>query len=379
MASIEKRTRDGKVRWYARYRDPTGQQRTKTFDRKVDAERYLTATESSKMMGSYVDPAMARLTVGALSEQWLAGQQHLKPSTRERYAGILRSRITPRWGTTKLADVTHGDVQTWVSAMAVASAPATVRKTYNVLSLVLSLAVADGRLSRNPAVDVKLPRVVDGERRYLSHDEVRRVAAHAGPYRLIVLFLAYTGVRFGELAALEVGRLDLLRRRATISHAVTEVNSRLEWGTPKGHQRRDVPIPRFLVDDLVAHVAGRASDDLVFPGVTGVPLRVRVFRGPFDRAVEAAGLPKMHPHEMRHTAASLAIASGANVKVVQQMLGHKSATLTLDLYGHLFPDQLDDVADRLDAAARASADVYPLCTEAEIVDFPQASRKAAGQ
>jgi integrase len=74
----------------------------------------------------------------------------------------------------------------------------------------------------------------------------------------------------------------------------------------------------------------------------------------FAPACEATGLGTLHPHELRHTAASLAIASGANVKVVQSMLGHKSATLTLDLYGHLFADQLDVVADALDAAARAA-------------------------
>jgi integrase len=80
------------------------------------------------------------------------------------------------------------------------------------------------------------------------------------------------------------------------------------------------------------------------------------------------GMPGLHPHELRHTAASLAIASGADVKLVQGMLGHKSATMTLDQYGHLFDDRLKDVADRLDAAARA-ADMYPLCTGPEIVDL----------
>jgi hypothetical protein len=79
-------------------------------------------------------------------------------------------------------------------------------------------------------------------------------------------------------------------------------------------------------------------------------------------------MPGLHPHELRHTAASLAIASGADVKLVQRMLGHKSATMTLGQYGHLFDDRLNDVADRLDAAARA-ADVYPSCTRAEIVDL----------
>ncbi len=91
----------------------------------------------------------------------------------------------------------------------------------------------------------------------------------------------------------------------------------------------------------------------MFAGVrSGGALRVRVFRrAAFDRAAAAIQLEGLHPHELRHTAASLAIASGANVKVVQQMLGHKSATMTLDLYGHLFGDQLDEVAERMDAAA----------------------------
>ncbi|MGD9990478.1 tyrosine-type recombinase/integrase [Pseudonocardia sp.] len=83
-------------------------------------------------------------------------------------------------------------------------------------------------------------------------------------------------------------------------------------------------------------------------------LRVRNFRrGVFDAAVSRVGPTGLHPHELRHTAASLAIASGADVKVVQMMLGHKTATMTLDLYGHLFPDRLDDLADPMDSTACA--------------------------
>jgi integrase len=142
------------------------------------------------------------------------------------------------------------------------------------------------------------------------------------------------------------------------------------WGTPKGHERRSVPIPRFLVDDLARHVADRAPGDLVFTGMKGGALRAQVFRhAAFNAAAEAIGAEGLHPHELRHTAASLAIAAGADVKVVQQMLGHKSATMTLDLYGHLFPDRLDEVADALDTAARAIAGVYPLCTEADVVNL----------
>lgn len=369
MASIERRTRNGQVRWYMRYRDPSGAQRTKTFDRKVDADRFLTTVESAKMTGSYIDPAASRLTVGAWAERWLDGQTHLKPSTRERYAGILREHIVPRWGTTRLADVSHSAVQAWVSEVAASRSPATTRKVHRVLSLVLAMAVKDDRLVRNPAARVSLPRVDAAERMYLTHQQVHQLAGECGPHRLVVLFLAYTGVRFGEMAALRVRRLDLMRRRATIAESVTLVRGVQTWGTPKGHERREVPIPRFLVDDLAAHVVGRDPAELVFPAVKGGAMRAQGFqRSVLTKAATSLGLAGLHPHALRHTAASLAIASGANVKVVQQMLGHKSATMTLDLYGHLFADQLDEVADRLDAAARAV--VYPMCTRADVVPLP---------
>lgn len=170
------------------------------------------------------------------------------------------------------------------------------------------------------------------------------------------------------MSALRVGRLDLMRRRATIAESVTEVSKRgLVWGTPKSHERRDVPVPRFMVDELAVHIAGRSADELVFPAPQGGTLRVRNFRRvALDPAADAIGVPELHPHALRHTAASLAIASGADVKVVQQMLGHKSATMTLDLYGHLMGDRLDVVADAMDAARTAAltrrAVAYPLPT-----------------
>ena len=202
--------------------------------------------------------------------------------------------------------------------------------------------------------------------------------------RLVVLFLAYTGVRFGELAALRVGRLDLTRRRATIAESVTVVPGRGQvWGTPKSHERREVPIPRFLVDDLAEHVRGKSRDDLVFPGVrSGAAMRAAVFqRAGFDQAARVIGVPGLHPHELRHTAASLAIASGANVKVVQQMLGHRSATVTLDQYGHLFGDDLDSVADRLDAHARTARGLLAdyLRTGGQLIKLPSDTEGATAQ
>jgi integrase len=346
-------------------------------------QRFLTAVESEKLRGDYIDPARSTVTVGELARQWLASKVNLKPSTAERYRVTIRVQIEPRWGSTRLADVTHSTVQTWVGELADTLSAASVQKAHRVLSLILASAVRDGRLNRNPAADVSLPRVVRREHLYLTHEQVAALADLCDPYRLPVLFLSYTGVRFGELAALRVGRLDLMRRRATIAESVAEVGGRgLVWGTPKGHERRDVPIPRFLVDELAAHVAGRSADDMVFPTVQGGTLRVRAFRrAGLDDAAAAIGVPSLHPHALRHTAASLAIASGADVKVVQQMLGHKSATMTLDLYGHLMSDRLDVVAEALDAARAAALTrgvAYPL-PRAQVVPLAPARQVATGQ
>jgi integrase len=143
-----------------------------------------------------------------------------------------------------------------------------------------------------------------------------------------------------------------------------------------------VSVPRFIAEDLGRHVNGRAQDDLVFTSPQGEVLRAGNFRRDvFEPAVRQVDLVGLVPHGLRHTAASLAIASGADVKVVQQMLGHKSATMTLDLYGHLFGDRLDEVADALDAAARASRESSAdfLRTKPKLIKLPDRSEIARGQ
>jgi integrase len=370
VASIEKRATVGGHSWYARYRTPDGTQRSKTFRRKVDAERFLTEAESSKHRGTFVDPRRASLTVGAWADGWLAAQADLAPKTRERYEGILSRHIRPRWGKVPLSLVTHAEVQRWLTGLELA--PASVRKVHRVLSMVLAYAVKDGRLAVNPAAGVSLPRVRHAEKRFLTHQQVFELADACGPqYRLVVLFLAYTGLRWGEMAALRVSRIDFLRRRALVSESVTPVNGVMTFGPTKGHERREVPLPRFLLEDLAEQVKGKKPHDLVFTGPRGAAMRYPVFqRAALNQACEQLDIPRLTPHELRHTAASLAIASGADIKVVQQMLGHKSATMTLDQYGHLFPDRLDVVADAMDAARTvALADVYKSCIEAEVLEL----------
>jgi integrase len=354
VSHIEKR---GPKKYRARYRDPlTGKERSHTFDREGDAKKFLTTVDGSKQTGSYIDPQRARVTIGAWATEWRNGRVHLKPSTLASYDSLLTTCVLPKWETVPLARVTNSAITTWVAALRADGLSASrVRQAYHLFSSMLDAAVRDRRIATNPAAGTKLPRLPSKARRYLDHNQLADLAHECGPHETLVLLLGYSGLRWGEAAALRVKHIDTMRGRLDITEAMTEVNGRIVFGTPKSHQTRSVPVPAFLRDRLAQQIAGKGPEDLAFPAARGGVLRVGSFRrGWFNAAATAVGLDGLVPHELRHTAASIAIASGASVKGVQAMLGHASATLTLDRYGHLFGDTLDAVAERIDAAARAA-------------------------
>ena len=361
MASVEKRLRDGRTAWLALWRGPDGKQHKKTFRRRVDAERHLISVESGILVGTYVDPALATVTVGEWSRQWLGGQVQLNPSTLRRYEGLLRVQVLQNWERVPLSAVAHADVAAWaVSLSSEGLAGSTVRQAHRVLWRVLSLAVRDGRLPRNPAAGVPLPRARRSEKRFLSHKQFATLANACEGYGIVVRTLAHCGLRYGELAALRVGRVDLVRQRLTIAEWVTEVDDLAVFGTPKNDQVRSVPVPTSRMDQLAGLTEGKSRQDLVFTSPEGGPLRLmNCRRRVFDPAAASVGLSGLTPHELRHTAASLAISASANVKAVQRLLGHASAAITLDIYSGLFDADLDAVAERLDAAAV----VPPPCPE----------------
>jgi hypothetical protein len=199
---------------------------------------------------------------------------------------------------------------------------------------------------------------VIARKRFLTAAEVAALADASGRYRELVYVLAYCGLRLGEVAGLRVGDVDLTRRRLRVERSVSDVDGRLVATTPKTHHAREVPVPAFVAAMLPDIMVGRAADDPLFTGPGGGLLRGNNFRRRFfDRAAATAGLPGVTPHDLRHTAASLAVSAGANVKAVQRMLGHASAAMTLDVYAGLFGDDLDAVADRLDATGRAATRV----------------------
>lgn len=225
-----------------------------------------------------------------------------------------------------------------------------------VLRSILADAVSDSLLARNQAAGVKLPHRTRKRPAYLTHEQVGGLAAKAGEYQGLVLLLAYTGARWGEAISLRLRDLDMLRRRVTISENAVQVGSLIVVGTPKAHKQRNFPLPEFLLPYLARQCEGKGREDLVFPRDGGRrPKRPHPVSGWFAKAVSQSGIPRITPHDLRHTAASLAVSAAANVKAVQKMLGHASAAMTLDLYADLFDDDLEAVATALhDARVRES-------------------------
>jgi integrase len=330
-----------------------GRERQKTFATKAKASAWERSQRTDVQRGEYVDERRGHVTMEQWSRTWLASQGHLAPKTMTKYAGIAANHIVPRWGQRRLGSLTHSEVQEWVSSLTPAYSAAAVRYMHRVLSLMLDLAERDNRVRTNVAAGVKLPRFVRRQHRYLSDHQVDALVDGLDQRdRLIVYVLAYCGLRWGEMAALSVGSFNPLKRRLAVDRAMIEVSGHMMFGLPKDYERREVPVPKFLVEPLVAYCAGRGQEEVLFPTSAGTCLRVGNWRRDvFDQAVIDAGLPQgLTPHELRHTAASLAVKSGANVKAVQAMLGHAKASMTLDVYTDLFPDDLDEVAEAMDTA-----------------------------
>lgn len=361
-------TAAGKKFYRISYRRPDHSQTTERgFRTKRDAELRLAELEISKSRGEYVDPATAHVTVSTLAVQWLAQREGvLKPSSLRPLMSAWSKHVEPTWGARTVGSIRHSEVQNWVSGLDGGST--TVRRAHSVLAGILDTAVNDRRLARNVARDVALPvKTKSAPRHYLTHSQVQLLADSAR-YPTLVLFLAYTGLRWGEATALRVRHVDAARRRVSVQENAVLVSFEVHVGTPKSHRSRSVPFPAFLTVPLAETADGKSREELLFgDGVTHVKLPASR-NGWFTVAVRAAQavdptFPRVTPHDLRHTAASLAVQAGAHVKAIQRMLGHASAAMTLDVYADLFDDDLDAVATALDQAKRSAIVVTVLSRE----------------
>lgn len=362
MGSITAYSTSEGRRYRVRYRKPDNSQTDKRgFRTKRDAELFLASVEVTKARGEFIEASASRVKVDELGTAWLRARSTVvKPSYYRTLESAWRTHVLSRWGHRQIGSIRHSEVQDWISELAQTQSASSVLRAHGILASILDAAVRDRRINANPSRDVMLPRKVRKERAYLTHAQVEALAT-ASTKPTLVRFLAYTGVRWGEAAGLRVKHLDLVRRRAQIRDNAVQVGGEMIIGTPKTHASRAVPVPRFLLAELEELTAPRQRDEFVF-GPGDAPLRRTNGRdGWFAKAVQRAAAndplfpAKLSPHDLRHTAASLAVSAGANVKAVQRMLGHASAAMTLDTYSDLFEDDLDVVSDALERAREFAA------------------------
>jgi len=294
MTSIRKAPRS--ARWEVRYRDLAGRQRTETFDRKGDAQARRSALEVSINRGSLVDPTGGRTLLSDWVDEWWATTTNLRPSTRARDESYIRNHVLTRFGTAQLGRITQLDVRAWVADPdGRGLAPATVVKAYQILGKILDAGVDGGLIPTSPCHRVPLPKIERQEMRFLTPEEIGRLAGSIDPrYRAFVLLKAYGGFRLSEMAALRRGRVGhdaehgagrRAGRRGPGPHVLraAEDQCRPPDGAP----------PRQVGDELVEHPARYSEPTetgLVFPGPGGGPLRAGPWRQRFWRPATHRGL-----------------------------------------------------------------------------------------
>jgi len=355
MATIEKyQTVSGATLYRVRYRTPDKRSTQKRgFTTKRDAERFANTVEVSKMSGEYVAPSLGLVTIGGLGPGWLQRQQgHMKPSGYRSYESAWRVHVEPRWATKRIADIRYTDVQAWISELSGRLSASRTTTVFSVLARILDDAVRDRLLASNPARGVRLPRRPPRRNVYLTADQLERLADESGRYRSLVLLLGVGGLRWGEAAALRVSDVNFLRRRIELHRNAVAVGAQFAVGSLKSNKSRAVVLPGFVIDAIAETAKGNGRDELLWPsrsgGYLGPPTTKSWLSGAVARCQQAdPTFPRVTAHDLRHTSASLAIHAGANPKVVQRMLGHASAAMTLDVYADLFDSDLTSVAENV--------------------------------
>ena len=389
------RTAEG--RWRARYVDAEGTRRSVYSSRPGRAGAREAAAKRDEALrraslGIVGDP---RLTVGDLLERWLTDVAAIKlrPSSLERYRGIVRGQLVPALGRVRLSALTPQHVAQAYAELARprevsvshagtrrsetrARSAASLRYAHAVLHGALDQAVAWRLIERNPATGAALPRRNRPEMRPLTPDESRRFLAALceHPHEALFTLAITTGMRQGELLGLRWRDIDWATRRVFIHHTLVRLHGRWWLGEPKtAKSARSIEVTGATLDVLREHrerqvermLKPLTGDDLVFCDPAGEPLWGRhVTTREFGPLLRAAELPPIRFHDLRHTFATLQLMAGTNPKVVSEVLGHKDVAITLDRYSHALPTMQTEAMARLDAVLGRS----PLDRPAEVPD-----------
>lgn len=369
-------------RWVADYTNTSGRRVVERFSTKAEAETWHADRLREKRAGVSVDTRAAqRTTLAMLWPQFrerlvTGGARGGSPSSRktmDNYDRAWKSYIEPRWGTAPLAAIKHEQVIEWIDTMAAVSggpaSQATRQEVGKKFITLLDHAVRKFYLTQNPAKDALqrsdyLPRPKKTKDHiYLTMAQLNSLAEHCTDYEDLILTAGLCGLRWGEVSALQVEDITLGDRPSMrICRAYTDVGGVLQLEGTKNGLERSVPLPRALADMLAQRIAERPPAARVWDAPKGGPIRNSSFvqKGRFVKAKAAAAaaatsaklpaFPDLTFHDLRHTAVSLHISLGSNVKVVQQIAGHADATLTLNTYAGLFDHDRHDSAARVDAA-----------------------------
>ncbi len=356
---IRKRTnKAGDPRYQVRYlvRDITSQsgwiETSSTFATLREAKAFKAERDGEVAIGSRrFDPRLGRTKLAAIWTQFSAAKRPaVSPKTWSGYSQHWELRIGPRFGHIPLEEISRSDVQNFLASLTVG--PWAKLATLRLLRSILNMARDDGRIHSNPAQGVSAGRIPVRERhRYLTTTEVSALAAACGDQGDVVTILAFTGLRWSELVGLRVGDVDLKARRLYIRQAAPDVEGRIIVGPPKTRAAvRTVPLPQIVIDVLKPRIAGRERDEQAITSPNGGYLRSNNWRRHthWSRALKKTQLAPLTIHELRHTYASLARASGADLRYVQKTMGYSTPTVTANIYSDLYADELDHVATNLD-------------------------------
>jgi integrase len=347
MGFIEKRS--GSYR--ARYRDPLGKLTSKTFTHKADAVRWVREMKVDAERGHWVDPRGAEVPLKEWAEDFMKLARRLSPSTQETYQRDLDRYVIPKFGAYRLGRLPADEIENWLNdEIAAGIAPSSVHRHYRTLRRVLQVAVEKQKLLANPCDRVTPPRVPNREMVFLTWDEAVALAESINSrYRAMIYLAVDSGMRWSELIGLRCSKLDIRRRKVRVTEQLIRLETK-EWlrKEPKTSAGvRSITLSLATAEILTAHLdtySASGPDGLVFPNKAANPLIASSFwQHYFQPALEAAGV-KCRFHDLRHTSVALAIAEGAHPKAIQTRMGHSSINVTLDRYGHLFPELDEAIA-----------------------------------
>lgn len=372
MASVAPyTTKAGATLYMVRYKLPDGKWTVKRgFRNKALANDWVTGMTPAIAAGTFVVPANGRRRMAEIrAEAQPALELAISRSRASTYRGSWANYVGPYWGGWKVGDITTADIRDWLAIMKANHTQSVMEDAFFTLSSTLRWAVEARIIPTSPATGVKLPRREHKRRNYLEHREVELLATSAAPYwSPFIRFLAYTGLRIGEAGGLQVG--DVSGNKIHVLRSLDSGEAGLVTTPTKGGQRRTVIIPDFLARDLAARTQGLDLDEWAWRAPQAGPVRDNNFRNRVwapalrrakDATAEAQQLareegaplprtfPHVTPHDLRHTAISLAVSAGANVLALSRMVGHSDPSTTLRVYADLLDADLHDVAAKLDA------------------------------